>query len=326
MRSNSSPPDEVGDGQHARGLDAAQSGDREEHCGLHLDGQHAPCGPAAVPLGVGVVERVGARDRADVRPQLHALGRVDDPVGDAEVARSGRAPRRRCSAARSSRRARPRVPTTTSPIASSGCSPPHVPTRIRPRAPSWISSSITIAALGQPMPVDCTDTGRPWKRARVAEHAALAVHLAGVVHELARDPLGPKRIAGEEHGGRVVARFCAQVDRHGRETLVITAWRRRPAPSPERCSRFAVRNGSTAWRHGIGQIRLRSASGSVGRSRVIAAVQGGLRPPVRLEVRVAPGDGDRLDRGPRRTRPPSRSERSRPASASVNMPGPPGRA
>jgi hypothetical protein len=32
-------------------------------------------------------------------------------------------------------------------------SPPHVPTRISRFAPSWISSSITIAALGHPIPV-----------------------------------------------------------------------------------------------------------------------------------------------------------------------------
>ena len=30
-------------------------------------------------------------------------------------------------------------------------------------APSWTSSSTTIAALGQPMPVVCTESGRPSK-------------------------------------------------------------------------------------------------------------------------------------------------------------------
>ena len=51
--------------------------------------------------------------------------------------------------------------TTVSAICIAGWSPPQVPTRISRRAPSWISSSNTIAALGQPMPVDCTLIGRP---------------------------------------------------------------------------------------------------------------------------------------------------------------------
>ena len=40
-------------------------------------------------------------------------------------------------------------------------SPPHVPTLTSRRAPSWISSSNTMPADGQPMPVDCTEIGRP---------------------------------------------------------------------------------------------------------------------------------------------------------------------
>ena len=43
----------------------------------------------------------------------------------------------------------------------SDCSPPQVPTRTMRLTPSWISSSITIAALGQPMPEDCTEIGLP---------------------------------------------------------------------------------------------------------------------------------------------------------------------
>ena len=50
-----------------------------------------------------------------------------------------------------------------SPIDRSGWSPPHVPTRMIFVTPSWVSSSITIAAEGQPMPLDCTDTGFPPK-------------------------------------------------------------------------------------------------------------------------------------------------------------------
>ncbi len=44
-----------------------------------------------------------------------------------------------------------------------GCNPPQVPTRTSRVAPSWMSSSTTIAALGQPMPVVCTESGRPSK-------------------------------------------------------------------------------------------------------------------------------------------------------------------
>jgi hypothetical protein len=53
--------------------------------------------------------------------------------------------------------------TISSPICMSGWRPPHVPTRRIRFTPSWTSSSITIPALGQPMPLDCTDTGLPSK-------------------------------------------------------------------------------------------------------------------------------------------------------------------
>ena len=43
----------------------------------------------------------------------------------------------------------------------SACRPPQVPTRTMRLTPSWISSSTTIAALGQPMPEDCTEMGVP---------------------------------------------------------------------------------------------------------------------------------------------------------------------
>ena len=62
-----------------------------------------------------------------------------------------------------------------SPIVRSAWRPPHVPTRMIFLTPSWTSSSITIAADGQPMPLDCTETGLPSKVPREAEHSALAV-------------------------------------------------------------------------------------------------------------------------------------------------------
>ena len=51
--------------------------------------------------------------------------------------------------------------TTVSAMFIVGWSAPQVPMRSSRVAPSWISSSKTIAALGQPMPVACTEIGRP---------------------------------------------------------------------------------------------------------------------------------------------------------------------
>ena len=53
------------------------------------------------------------------------------------------------------------IATIRSPSDMSGCSPPQVPTRTMRLTPSWTSSSYTIAALGQPMPEDCTEIGCP---------------------------------------------------------------------------------------------------------------------------------------------------------------------
>ena len=51
--------------------------------------------------------------------------------------------------------------TIRSPSWWCGWSPPQVPTRISFLQPSWISSSKTIVAPGQPIPVPCTETGLP---------------------------------------------------------------------------------------------------------------------------------------------------------------------
>ena len=55
------------------------------------------------------------------------------------------------------------IATIRSPSVMSGWSPPQVPTRRIRLTPSMTSSSITIAADGQPIPLDCTDTGLPSK-------------------------------------------------------------------------------------------------------------------------------------------------------------------
>ena len=52
-------------------------------------------------------------------------------------------------------------PITVSASAATPAKPPHVPTRIRRVAPSITSSSNTMPADGQPMPVDCTLIGAP---------------------------------------------------------------------------------------------------------------------------------------------------------------------
>ena len=52
-------------------------------------------------------------------------------------------------------------------------------------------------------------------RPGVAEQAALLVDLRDVREERLRDVLRPERIARQEAGFGVVARLCAEVDRHG---------------------------------------------------------------------------------------------------------------
>ena len=49
----------------------------------------------------------------------------------------------------------------------------------------------------------------------VAQEAALGVLLLGVLEVRLGDVLGPKRVAGEEAGLRVLARLGSNVDRHG---------------------------------------------------------------------------------------------------------------
>ena len=90
-----------------------------------------------------------------------------------------------------------------------------MPTRISFLQPSWISSSKTIVAPGQPMPVPCTETGLPLVGAGVAEQAALLVSLHDVLEVGLGDVLRAQRVAGEENGLGVVAGLGADVDRHG---------------------------------------------------------------------------------------------------------------
>ena len=80
--------------------------------------------------------------------------------------------------------------------------------RTRRRAPSAISSSTTIAALGPPMPVDWIVSGRPSRgQARVAPQAAVVVEHPRAVEQLLGHGERAVGIAGQQHplrqlGGR----------------------------------------------------------------------------------------------------------------------------
>ena len=144
-------------------LDAAERGDREERGGLHLDREHAARRPALVLALVRVVEEVARDDRPDVELPAAVLGDVHRLVQ--ERPGGGRAVRLvvRRGASRSSRPARRSAPRSGRRARGSVWSPPQVPTRISFLQPSWISSSNTIVAPGQPIPVPCTETGLPFQ-------------------------------------------------------------------------------------------------------------------------------------------------------------------
>ena len=152
--------DDVADHEQAARLDLLQRAEREQHRRLHLDGEDAAVRPALVLPVVGVVEDVARDDRADAHLLAELLrvvhGAVDElPVGGRRVRLAADS----ASAVESAARAE--TATIRSPIVRSGWRPPQVPTRRILFTPSWASSSITIAADGQPIPVDCTDTGLP---------------------------------------------------------------------------------------------------------------------------------------------------------------------
>ena len=76
-----------------------------------------------------------------------------------------------------------------------------MPTRMIFLTPSMTSSSITIAADGQPIPLACTETRLALERAGEAEHPALGVPLHDVGEEGVGDVLA--RGAGRRGGGRL---------------------------------------------------------------------------------------------------------------------------
>ena len=92
-------------------------------------------------------------------------------------------------------------------------SAPQVPIRISVRAPSPISSSTTIAALGPPMPVDWTVSGDAVAGgAGVAPQPAVVVEHQRLLEQRLRDVERAVRVAGQQHAlGEVRGR--AQVDR-----------------------------------------------------------------------------------------------------------------
>ena len=155
-----------------------QRAEREQHRGLHLDGEDPPLRPARGLARVGVVEDVAGDDRSDAQRLAEVLRVVHGPVDELEVGR-----RRVRLAADVVHRGRVGgtggdSAITRSPIARSGCRPPQVPTRMSFLTPSWTSSSITIAADGQPMPARLHRDRLALERPGVPEHPAFAVALA----------------------------------------------------------------------------------------------------------------------------------------------------
>src|SRR5918999_1933247 len=92
--------DDVADREEAARLDLAQSAEREQHGGLHLDGEDAAVRPALVLTVVGVVEEVARDDGADAQALAHLLrgvhGAVDElPVRGRRVRLADEVPRGR---------------------------------------------------------------------------------------------------------------------------------------------------------------------------------------------------------------------------------------
>ena len=135
-----------------------------------------------------------------------------------------------------------------SPSSWCGCRPPQVPTRSSFLTPSWISSSKTIVAPGQPMPVPWTETRLALVRAGVAEQAALGVPLHDVVEVGLGDVLGAQRVARQQAGLGVVARLGSHVDRHPRDPIRARsrAWRTSSSRRSSRSSSTAPRTRSSA--------------------------------------------------------------------------------
>ena len=148
-------------------VDAAQPRDGEQRRRLHLDRDGARGDPARRALGVGVVEEVGGGDQHGAAAPRARAPRSAPGRPSARSLGAERAAR----AVRAQRRARPRA---ARPACACRRSAPHVPTRTSRRAPSPISSSATIAALGPPMPVLWIVSGAPSVAgARVAPQPAV---------------------------------------------------------------------------------------------------------------------------------------------------------
>ena len=169
-----------------------------------------------------------------------------------------------------------------------------MPTRMSFLTPSCTSSSITIAADGQPMPLDWTETGAPSEGAGEAEHPALGVALHDVLEEGLGDVLGAQRVAGEEAGLGVVARARSNVDRHGRQAYgsrrasVPTMESRVSAlvePTTEQILRFCAED--PVERVFLEDVARRGHGRFAGLEREDGDARGAL--PPRLERRARPG-------------------------------------
>ena len=68
---------------------------------------------------------------------------------------------------------------TRSPLSTSSCMPPHVPTLIKVSAPQFASSSRAIAAEGPPMPVEVTLSLTPSTVPVIVTYSLLSATITG---------------------------------------------------------------------------------------------------------------------------------------------------
>ena len=236
----------------AAGVDAAQRAEREEHGGLHLDGEHAAPRPALVLPAVRVVEDVARHDRADAHRLADLLRRVDGAVHDLPA--RGRA-------------VRLVVDVRVDGAVGRDCGQRddqvaelHVGLEAAARADA---DEALDAELHELLDDDrgrgTAHAGRldgdrlALPRARVAEHPALGVPLHGVVEVRLGDVLRAERVAGEEARLCVLARFGTDVDRHGRDPILCARIDRVPTVPRARRGPRVLRRGSGGARHPRGR-------------------------------------------------------------------------
>ena len=208
--------DHVADDQHAAGLELAERAEREQHRGLHLDGQDAALGPAAREARIGLVEDVARHDLADANRLAEVLRQVHRLVDEAEV--GGRRVRLAEHVVRRGRVGGGRRDRDHE-VAHR-----HVGLEAAAGADAHDLLDAELDELldhdrrrGAAHAARLHGDGLAVERSGVAEHPALAVPLDDVVEERLGDVLRPERVAGEEAGFGVVAGVGTNVNWHARK-------------------------------------------------------------------------------------------------------------